>query len=504
MRVSDVSEIGAGVQKGQAVQGTPYGEQLRHRALADPNAVGLVVVARDGSEEALSWDQLERQATQWGRTLANAGAKVGSMVALAIPNSVELVLSTLGCWKIGAVPIPMRWDLPDWERTRLLEVIDPAVLLDEQHRAALAAAAANRPDGPLPPAISPAANGICSSGSTGLPKVIVNVAPALWTPRHSEPFLAHWTSTVSRPQTILVPAPMYHTNGFNTLAFLLGGDRLVVLEKFSAATVLDTIEKHHITTFTATPTMLARIADAPDVHERDLSSVEWILQGAAVMPPALLLRWFELLSPGQVVMAYGMTENLGLTALRGDEWLKHRGSVGRGFRDTEIRILDPHGLPLPAGEVGEIYLRAPMSGLHRYIGGAAQLPATDDGFRSAGDLGHLDSDGYLYVADRRSDLIITGGANVYPAEVECALAEHADIADVVVLGLSDPQWGRRVHAVVQPADPASTLTEQEVIQYAKTRLAPYKVPKTVEFVDEIPRTAATKVSRSAMIEARGG
>ena len=117
MRVSDVSEIGAGVQKGQAVQGTPYGEQLRHRALADPNAVGLVVVARDGSEEALSWDQLERQATQWGRTLANAGAKVGSMVALAIPNSVELVLSTLGCWKIGAVPIPMRWDLPDWERT---------------------------------------------------------------------------------------------------------------------------------------------------------------------------------------------------------------------------------------------------------------------------------------------------------------------------------------------------------------------------------------------------
>ncbi|EUA49868.1 AMP-binding enzyme family protein [Mycobacterium xenopi 3993] len=113
----------------------------------------------------------------------------------------------------------------------------------------------------------------------------------------------------------------------------------------------------------------------------------------------------------------------------------------------------------------------------------------------------MDADGYLYIADRRADMIITGGANVFPAEVECALAEHPDIADVVVIGLSDPQWGRRVHAVVQPADSAA-LTEQQVIDYAKSRLAGYKVPKTVEFVDQIPRTAATKVNRSTMVQAR--
>jgi bile acid-coenzyme A ligase len=145
-----------------------------------------------------------------------------------------------------------------------------------------------------------------------------------------------------------------------------------------------------------------------------------------------------------------------------------------------------------------------MSAGYRYLGGAPLLPSTADGFRTAGDIGHLDADGYLYIADRRSDMIITGGANVFPAEVECALAEHDDIADVVVIGLADPAWGRRVHAVVQLADPATQLTEQQVITYAKTRLAAYKVPKTVEFVDEIPRTAATKVNRSAMIEARGG
>jgi bile acid-coenzyme A ligase len=329
------------------------------------------------------------------------------------------------------------------------------------------------------------------------------MAPSLWTPQHGEPFLSNWTP-VAQPQTIMVPAPMYHTNGFATFPFLLAGDHLVVLEKFDAALVLDVVERYRITNFTATPTMLARIAARPDVRQRDLSSVVFILQGAAVMPPSLAQTWFELLSPEQIVTAYGMTENLGLTALRGDEWLAHPGSVGRGFRDTEIRILDANKRSLGPDEDGDVYLRAPMSAGYRYLGGAPPLPSTDDGFRSAGDIGHLDADGYLYIIDRRVDMIITGGANVFPAEVESALAGHPDIADVVVIGLADPQWGRRVHAVVQLADPATPLTERQVIAYAKTRLAAYKVPKTVEFVEEIPRTAATKVNRSAMIEARGG
>ncbi len=252
----------------------------------------------------------------------------------------------------------------------------------------------------------------------------------------------------------MVPAPMYHTNGFATFLMLLAGDHLVILEKFDAALVLDVIERYRITNFTATPTMLARIAARPDVRQRDLSSVVFILHGAAVMPPPLLHTWFELLSPEQILAAYGMTENLGLTALRGDEWLTHPGSVGRGFRDTEIRILDAEKRPLGPGEHGDVYLRAPMSAGYRYLGGAPPLPSTEDGFRSAGDIGHLDEDGYLYIVDRRVDMIITGGANVFPAEVESALAGHPGIADVVVIGLSDPQWGRRVHAVVQLADSA--------------------------------------------------
>jgi bile acid-coenzyme A ligase len=481
--------------------GVPFGTRLGHLAAERKDEPAVTTLAPDGNAETLTFAELEVHANRWGRALAATGAEPGSLVALTIPNSAHLVLAALGCWKIGAVPVPMRWDLPDWERSRVLAVIDPAVTLDASRQAALTACAATKSSAPLPEVVSPNANGICSSGSTGLPKVILSLAPAIWTPQHSMPFLAHWTP-VATPQTILVPGPMYHTNGFATLTSLLGGDRLVVLEKFDAATVVDAIETYRVTNFTATPTMLARIAALPGIRRRDFSSVVWILQGAAVMPPALLHNWFELLSPEQVVMAYGMTENLGLTALRGDEWLTHPGSVGRGFRDTEIKILDENGIPLGPDELGEIYLRAPISAGYRYLGAAAPLPCTPDGFRSAGDIGQLDTEGYLYIADRRSDMIITGGANVFPAEVECALVDHESIADVVVIGLADPQWGRRVHAVVQPADPA--LTERQVIDYATSRLARYKVPKTVEFIDEMPRTAASKINRSAMIEARGG
>jgi bile acid-coenzyme A ligase len=481
----------------------PFGTKLAQLAEQRRDDTALTIIARDGTAHSMTFAELDGRANQWGRALAGAGADIGSLVALAIPNSEHLVLAALGCWKIGAVPVPMRWDLPEWERSRVIEVIDPVVMVDEQTRHALNGRAADQSAEPHPAVVSPNSNGICSSGSTGLPKVILSLAPGMWTPESSFPFLAAWAPT-PQPQTILVPGPMYHTNGFSPLTYLLGGDRLIVLEKFDAAAVVDAIEGYRVTNFTATPTMLARIAALPDIHQRDFSSVAWILQGAAVMPQALLRTWFGLLSPEQVVMAYGMTENLGLTALRGDEWLAHPGSVGRGFRDTEVRILDQQGLPVGPGELGEVYLRSPMSAGYHYLGGAPLLPSTPDGFRTAGDIGHLDADGYLYIADRRTDMIVTGGANVFPAEVECALAEHDSIADVVVIGLADPEWGRRVHAVIQLADSSTPLTEREVIGYAKTRLAAYKVPKTVEFVDEIPRTAATKVNRSAMVEARGG
>jgi len=215
-------------------------------------------------------------------------------------------------------------------------------------------------------------------------------------------------------------------------------------------------------------------------------------------------RWIDLIGADRVIMAYGMSEGLGVTAIRGDEWVHHEGSVGRPVRDSEVRILDGDGDPVPAREVGEIFLRSATYGGSTYLGGATRPKETADGFCSVGDLGYLDEDEFLYVVDRRTDLIISGGANIYPAEVEIALMDHPKVADVVVIGLKDDEWGRRVHAIVQPADPSDPPTFDEIRTYAKTKLHPFKVPKSIEIVDEIPRSAATKVNRGALLEARGG
>jgi bile acid-coenzyme A ligase len=396
----------------------------------------------------------------------------------------------------------MRWDLPEWELDRLRQAIDAKVHLDE-HDLEWIDATAERDVPELPDVVSPQSNGICSSGSTGLPKVIVSNRPGVYDPLLTTPFAEQWGRPIPRPQTVLVLGPMYHLNGFYGLLNLIGGDRLVVLESFDASRAIGAIEKHRVSTFYCTPTMLKRMADLPDIDERDLSSIEWMCQGAAPMPPYLVHRWAELVGPERLIMAYGMSEGLGITAIRADEWMAHEGSVGRPARDTGVRVLDADGNDAPPGQVGEIYMRSALYGGSTYLG-AGQPKMTSDGYCTVGDLGYLDEDGFLYLVDRRVDLIITGGANVYPAEVEIALMDHPKVADVVVIGLKDEEWGRRVHAIIEPADASDPPTFDDIRAYAKARLSTYKVPKSIEIVDAVPRSAATKVNRGALLEARGG
>src|SRR5919205_4395621 len=199
---------------------------------------------------------------------------------------------------------------------------------------------------------------------------------------------------------------------------------------------------------------MRRLAMLPDFAERDFSSFEAMHSSAAVCPIWLKQAWIDKLGAEQVYEVYGSAEGIGATIIRGDEWLEHRGSVGRS-PTCEIRILDEEGRTLPPGEVGEIYFRRLDGSTPTFSYVGAEPPKTTaDGFASLGDLGWLDEDGYLYIADRRVDMIVSGGANVYPAEVEAALSEHPALADVAVIGVPDEEWGRRVHAVVQPANPA--------------------------------------------------
>lgn len=474
------------------------------RELVDqaPDRMAFAHVAPDGTESTYTLAEFDRRSSQLAGVLARErGLGFGDRIAIALPNTPQMVFSAVAAWKLGATPIPLRWDLPDWERERLREVVDAPVYLDERDIPWIDGSVdADVPD--LPDVTSPSFNGICSSGSTGTPKVILLNKPAVYNDALSTPIICMWHD-VPRPQVILVLAPMYHANGFHCLNSLLGGDQLVLLQKFDAGRVVDVIERLRITTFTATPTMLKRIADVPGIESRDLSSLQWILQGAAPMPPSYVDRWAELIGAEKIVMAYGMTEALGVTALRGDEWMRHRGSVGRGIRETEIRILGEDGRVLPPGEVGDIYMQSPLYGGSTYLG-ASQMPKALDGFATVGDMGWLDEDGFLYLADRRVDLIISGGANVYPAEVESALADHPGVADVVVIGLKDEEWGQRVHAVIEAKDADAPPTFEDIRAYAKARLAAYKVPKSIEIVEAIPRSAATKVNRGALVAERGG
>jgi bile acid-coenzyme A ligase len=493
------------VKEMPVVSGEPsYVQRLRLLAAESPDAVAVRHALLDGSEPALTFAELDRYSDQLAGAFAERGLGFGDRLGIGLHNSPQLVGAVFAAWKLGAIPVPARWDLPEWELERLKDVIDGKLFLGPEDVEWIdEATQPGQPIPDLPDLLSPHANGICSSGSTGTPKVILLDRPAVVEPTLATPFIFAWRQ-IPLPQTLLVPTAMYHTNGFSTLNNMLAGEQLIVLEKFDAARVVDLVERYRITTFIATPTMLQRIADLPGIERRDLSSIQWIMQGAAPMPRSLVHRWADLIGADRIVMAYGMTEGLGLTALNGEEWMQRPGSVGRGFRGTEIRIRGEEGELLSPGEIGEIYLRAPFYGGYRYLGEAPRLQSDEDGFQTAGDMGYLDEDGYLYLVDRRVDMIVTGGANVFPAEVEAALIDHPGIADIVVIGLSDEQWGRRVHVILEPSDPANPPTEAQVIEFAKGRLAAYKVPKSVEVIDALPRSASTKINRGALVAARGG
>jgi len=484
--------------------GVPFGAQIHRVAQAGPERVAIVFAAQDGSERTVTFGELDERSTQLARVLSARGLTVGDHMAISLPNSPEHIVATFAGWKVGAVVVPMRWNLPEWERDRVLAVIGPRLTIDADH-ADLFEEALSASTDPLPEVTPPHGWGICSSGSTGTPKVILMKNPGRYVEGASTATAVESYGPLPQPQRVLIPAPLYHSNGFTVTRNLMSGVEVVLLERFDAQRVLSLIERHRVTGFVGATPMLQRLAQVPDIDRRDLSSLDWVQQGAALLPVWLGRRWCELVGPEDFFVTYGASERHGYVCCRGDEWLEHPGTVGRGYMGTDIRIFGDGGRVLPPGEIGGIYMRRPSGPEATYMGGDVEpMLSTGDGFVTVGDMGWLDEDDFLYVADRRVDMIVTGAANVFPAEVEAALSEHPAIADVVVVGLQDPDWGRRVHAIVQPIDPAEAPLPADIIAFAKTRLAAYKVPKTVELVEAIPRNDVMKFNRAALTEERDG
>jgi bile acid-coenzyme A ligase len=281
---------------------------------------------------------------------------------------------------------------------------------------------------------------------------------------------------------------------------MLAGTSVVGIGKFDAEEFLALVERHRVQWVNLVPTMMNRVARLPaEVRAKyDVSSLETVWHTAAPIPPALKEFWIDWLGAEKIWEMYGGTEGFATTQLNGAEWLAHRGSVGRPA-GCEILIRSEDGTALPPNEVGEIYLRKtggdPAAATYRYVGAdARRLP---DGFESFGDHGWLDADGYLYIADRRTDLILSGGRNIYPAEVEAALLEHPAVDQAIVIGLPDPDLGARIHAVVR-LEQGAEASADDLLAFARGRLLAYKLPRTVEFTCAPLRDEAGKARRSQL------
>ncbi len=472
---------------------TPLTEVFRDLAKAAPEAPAIthegVTVTRT---------ELQRRTNRLARAYDALGVREGTMVTIALPNGIEFFEACLATWKLGATPQPVSSRSPRLELEQIVELADPALVVgaDIPGRRSVPIGfqpAAGLAAGDLPDRVSAEWKAPTSGGSTGRPKLIVSALPAIVDVAELTGEIYHMLPGRSH----LVTGPLYHNGPFSAaMGNLFLGGHNVVMTRFDAITALELVERHRIDHLYLVPTMMLRIWKLP-TEERtrhDLSSLRIAYHLAAPCPPWLKEAWIEWLGPDRVWELYGGTEQQVITVLGGSEWLAHRGSVGKPVRNGRIRILDAEGHDLPLREVGEVYLKraddAPVT--YRYVGASAK---SRDGWESLGDMGFLDEDGYLYLTDRLSDMILVGGANVYPAEVEAALEEHPRVRSSCVIGLPDEELGNRVHAIVQVS---AEVGDEELLAHLAERLAAYKIPRSFERTDQYLRDDAGKVRRSAL------
>lgn len=475
---------------------------LKRVASEKPNAVA-VTCEGGGRSEALSWGALHKNSNRMARALAAKGVKFGDFVTIALPNSLAFIEAAYAAWKLGAVPQPVSARLPKAELDAIAELADtPLVIGNAEIQcmrpviSAEALIAAGADDSDLPDVVAPSWKAPTSGGSTGRPKLIVSGAPAYID------LANHALWRLNPDDIVLMPGPLYHNGPFGTtFGALQIGAEVVLMPKFDAESTLANIAKHRVSWAYFVPTMMGRIWRLP--HEvraqYDVSSLRTIWHLAAPCPAWLKEEWIKWLGADVVWELYGGTEATGATTISGAEWLTHKGSVGKPIEGGIMQAFDEAGNPLPPGETGEIYMkRAPgYPPTYRYIG--AQARTLPGGWESIGDIGWFDEEGYLYLADRRNDMILVGGANVYPAEIEAALEEHPLVASSAVIGLPDEDMGNRVHAIVQPRPGLET---EDLERHLAERLVIYKRPRSIEFVSENVRDDAGKVRRSALRDER--
>jgi len=482
------------------------GEILDRISHEKPDEIVINTIMLDGTDDAVTRITLRQRADQMALALREQGVAPGVFVPIHLPTCTDFLVATIAIFKAGGTPMPVSDKLPQNELDHLLALAEARVIVSRQQHTLTTLDPADFPgdiaaDPELGVIVSNPIKALASGGSTGKPKLIITTGDALFEADNPIiPMLMRFEPTDLKYS----PGPLYHNGPFwFSVNMLLRGGRVLLNQRFNADQCLAHIETYRPTVLNLVPTMMQRMLREPAWETADLSSVRVVWHLAAPCPAWAKEAFIEKLGGERVLELWAATEGNGLTVIDGNDWLTRRGSVGKPI-GTDILILDEQRNVLSPGEVGEIFTRiagAPPPCEYR---GTQNLEIILDGYTSVGDLGWVDDDGYLYLADRRTDLIIAGGANIFPAEVEAIVSLHPKVKDVAVVGLKDEDLGRRVHAIVESFDAADPPTVEELTALCGEHLLRYKVPRSFEIIDALPRNEAGKIRRSQLRDERGG
>jgi acyl-CoA synthetase (AMP-forming)/AMP-acid ligase II len=490
--------------------------------------------AYQAGDEVWTFDEARTLSCRIGHALLAAGAQREAKIAVLSPNTPLAWICVLGAWRAGAAWVPLNPANPPDENARLLQRFDVEVLFyhpDLAHQvaqmkcassgvglyvaltagtddAALLDWTAGQPD--TPPSVPFAMDDVVAvtptGGTTGEPKGVMN------THRSLSVMVAHQmmalTYPAGAPVVNLAAAPLTHTAGLLSLQTTARGGTVVIVSRATPDAVLDAIERHGITELFLPPTVIYRLLEALEHRTANTSSLRYLVYGAAPMSTEKLRAGIDRLGP-VFLGGYGQTEAFAaISFLRPDEHLIHGeaapeerlSSCGRPYPLITVAILDEDGAQVPQGGTGEICVRGDLVMKGYYKDPERTAETIIDGWLHTGDLGHRDAEGYLHITDRKKDLIISGGFNVYPSEVEQVIWSHPAVSDCAVIGAPDPHWGEAVTAVVE-LKTGHDVGEAELIARCREQLGPIRTPKKIVFTDQLPRSSNGKVLKREVREA---
>ncbi len=492
---------------------------------ADLGAPDRDAIALVDERGATSWAELDERVDRAGRALTEAGLQPGDVVATMLGNQREFFEASLACMQTGLLLVPVNWH---WVADELRYVLDDAdaraLVVDERwaHVADAVAFDGRRIDvgtdgvggwdaflaSAGPEAAPPARGGVMfyTSGTTGHPKGVrgglaaVGGDPVIWQ------LMAGMADLFDLPASdpvFLLSGPAYHSAQWVFSMFsLLRGATIVLQHKFDAAELLSLVERHRVTNLHLVPTQFTRMLRLPDEVRgaADLSSLVAVHHGAAPCPDRVKRQMIDWLGP-IVSEYYGGTEGGFISMISAAEWLERPGSVGQPLDVITITVTDEDGNELPANTPGQLWFSSVLGSDFEYHNAPEKSADAHraPGVGTLGDVGYLDDDGYLHLSDRKIDMIISGGVNIYPAEIEAVLTSDPRVDDAAVFGIPDDEFGEAVHAVVEAPGADPELVDR-LVSRCREHLAGYKCPRSFEIVDDLPRSAAGKVLKRQLRE----